>query len=113
MVSTEAIRRGIEKTTDCCAAKDVPNRYFAHVNLAFHFDFPVERPGSKLAAGRAHSVESLHSRLEDSRARDAELRRHSHEVGKGVGLHLLHYFATVRLHCDLADAELSTNLFIQ
>jgi hypothetical protein len=41
-----------------------------------------------------------------------ELRGYSHQVGKRIGLHLLHYFAAVCLHRDFADTEFSTNLFI-
>jgi hypothetical protein len=81
---------------------------------ACYFDFPAERPGSKLSAGgRAHSVESLHSRLKDSRARDAKLRRHPHEVGQRDRIHLAHYVPTVGFHSDLADSQFSANLFVQ
>ena len=44
--------------------------------------------------------------------RGPELRGHSHQVGKRIGLHLLHYFAAVCLHRDFADTEFSTNLLI-
>jgi hypothetical protein len=46
-------------------------------------------------------------------SRELEPRGHLHQLSKGVGLHLLHHFAAMRLHCDLAYAELPANLFIQ
>jgi hypothetical protein len=52
-------------------------------------------------------------RLKDGSAWDAEPRGHSHQVGKGIGLHLLHYVAPVGFHCYLADTEFPTNTFIQ
>src|ERR1700740_2896109 len=42
-----------------------------------------------------------------------ESASHFHQVCNRVGLHLLHHLASVRLHCDLADAELATDLLIQ
>jgi hypothetical protein len=45
--------------------------------------------------------------------RGPESARHPHQVGKGVRFHLLHNLPAVRLHRDLADAELTANLFIQ
>ena len=69
--------------------------------------------GSSQNLAESAQSKALHSRLKDWSAWDAEPRGHSHQVGKGIGLHLLHYFAAVGLHCDLTDAELPTNLFIQ
>ena len=36
-----------------------------------------------------------------------------YQVGERLGLHLLHYLASVCLHGDLTDAELSPDLFVQ
>lgn len=44
---------------------------------------------------------------------DAELRGHLHQVGKRPGFHLLHHLSAVRFHRYLADAKLSTHLFVQ
>jgi hypothetical protein len=46
-------------------------------------------------------------------ARDAEPCSHVHQLGQGRGLHLAHHLAPVRLHGDLADAELGTDLLVQ
>ena len=43
----------------------------------------------------------------------AESRGHCHQIGERVGLHLVHHFAAVCLHRDLAYAEFPTDLFIQ
>src|SRR5262245_7193972 len=46
-------------------------------------------------------------------------RRHTeacslcHEIGEGIGHHFSHHPTTVRLHGDLADAKLKTDLFVQ
>jgi hypothetical protein len=48
--------------------------------------------------------------LNDRSARDAKPRGHSHEVSEGIGVHLLHHFAAVSLHCDLADTKRATDL---
>jgi hypothetical protein len=46
-------------------------------------------------------------------ARGSELRCNIHEVGERAGAHLSHHLASVRLHGNLADAELEADLFIQ
>ena len=38
---------------------------------------------------------------------------HLHQLSEGVGLHLVHHFAAVCLHRDLAYAEFPADLFIQ
>src|SRR5207253_5797000 len=43
----------------------------------------------------------------------AESRGHCHQIGERVSLHLSHHLTPVCLHCDLADVELATDLFIQ
>ena len=43
----------------------------------------------------------------------AEPFGHSHQVGERIGFHLLHHFAPVGFHRNLADAQLPSNLFIQ
>jgi hypothetical protein len=43
----------------------------------------------------------------------AELGRHPHQVGEGIGPHLLHDLPAVRFNCDFAAAQLSSNLFVQ
>ena len=43
---------------------------------------------------------------------ESEPRGHVHQLSEGVGLHFLHHLAAVRLHRDLANAELPTDLFI-
>jgi hypothetical protein len=45
--------------------------------------------------------------------REAESRCHCHQVGQGVGRHLPHYTAPVRLHGDLANAKVVPDLLIQ
>ena len=44
---------------------------------------------------------------------DLESSGHFHQICYGLGFHLLHYLAPVCFHCDLADAELTTDLLIQ
>lgn len=46
-------------------------------------------------------------------AHGAELSIHLHEVSERIGLHLLHYFTSMSLNRDLADAKLAPNLFVQ
>jgi hypothetical protein len=46
-------------------------------------------------------------------ARDAELRRHVHEMRNRVCLHLPHHAAAVGLHRYLADVELRSDLLVQ
>jgi hypothetical protein len=43
---------------------------------------------------------------------EAEPRSHIYQVGQGIGLHFLHHPASMCLHRNFADAELSTHLFI-
>ena len=43
---------------------------------------------------------------------NAEPGGHIHQVGQGFRLHFLHHPASMCLHCDFADAEFATNLFI-
>ena len=45
--------------------------------------------------------------------REAESRCHCHQIGQGVGLHLPHYAAPVRLHGDLTNAKVVPDLLIQ
>jgi hypothetical protein len=40
----------------------------------------------------------------------AESLDHFHQAGERVGLHFLHHLTSVCLDCDLADAELATDL---
>src|SRR2546423_1572684 len=47
------------------------------------------------------------------RRSEAESFGHFHQVGERVGFHLLHHLAPVRLHRDLANPELETDLLIQ
>lgn len=47
------------------------------------------------------------------RSYTTKLGGHFNQGGKGVRFHLLHYLSPMRFHCDLADAEFATNLFIQ
>ena len=42
-----------------------------------------------------------------------KFRSHPHQVSEGIRLHLLHDLPSMRFHCDLADAELAADLFIQ
>ena len=44
--------------------------------------------------------------------RQPELRGHSHQICKRVGLHFLHRLCAVILYCVLMDAEFSAHLFI-
>src|SRR6516162_3922229 len=44
---------------------------------------------------------------------DTELGGHFHQIGQRVGLHFLHHLTSMSLYSDLADAEFSTNLFVQ
>src|SRR5436305_9725509 len=44
---------------------------------------------------------------------ESEPRGHLHQLSEGVRLHLLHHFAAVCLHRDLAYAEFPADLFIQ
>src|SRR5438309_3179690 len=55
-------------------------------------------------------------RSERVRARStckAESRGHCHQIGERVSLHFSHHLTSVCLYCDLADVELSIDLFIQ
>src|SRR5882762_6169437 len=45
--------------------------------------------------------------------RGAESRGHCHQVGEGIGFHLPHDTASVRLYRDLANAQVAPNLFVQ
>ncbi len=45
--------------------------------------------------------------------REAESRCLCHQIGQGVGLHLPHDTAPVRLHGDLANAKVVPDLLIQ
>jgi hypothetical protein len=45
--------------------------------------------------------------------REAESHGYFHQIGEGVGFHFLHHLAPVRLHGDLTNSQLQTNLFIQ
>ena len=47
------------------------------------------------------------------RSCEVESRSQIHKVGKRTCFHLSHHLAPVRLHCNLADIELATDLFIQ
>src|SRR6516165_11924839 len=42
-----------------------------------------------------------------------ELGSHPYQVSEGIRLHLLHDLPSMCLYCDLANAELATNLFVQ
>ena len=44
---------------------------------------------------------------------DVECCGHSHQVGKGIHLHLAHDLTSVGLHRDLTDTELEGDLFVQ
>src|SRR4051812_3912820 len=46
-------------------------------------------------------------------AEDLEPRGDSDEIGYGARLHLPHHLAAVRLHRDLADAELRAHLLVE
>src|SRR5271156_3172909 len=45
--------------------------------------------------------------------REGQSRGHIHQAGQRVGSHLLHHPAPVRLHRDLGNAELATDLLVQ
>ena len=45
--------------------------------------------------------------------RDSKPRSHIYQVGKRGGFHLAHHAASVRLHGNLADAQLEANLLVQ
>jgi hypothetical protein len=47
------------------------------------------------------------------RGSQAECGGHRHQLGKGVGLHLAHHLASVRLDRDFADAKFSADLLVQ
>jgi len=47
------------------------------------------------------------------RNREREPVSHSYELRQRGSVHFSHYFASVRLHRDLADTKLEANLFIQ
>ena len=57
--------------------------------------------------GLSYDVPRIPGRRED------ESHGHLHQVGEGVGFHFLHHLASVRLHGDLTNSQLQTNLFIQ
>src|SRR5215472_10227091 len=44
---------------------------------------------------------------------DSQRGGHPHEVGEGVGLHLTHHLASVRLHGDFGRAESGRDLFVE
>ena len=58
-------------------------------------------------SGRPAGVSAL------QRRREGQSRGHIHQAGQRVGPHLLHHPASVRLHRDLGDAELATDLLVQ
>src|SRR5689334_21073498 len=64
--------------------------------------------GRKYCASRSWSRKSV-----TRRSRNAEASRHVHQVGERSRLHFPHHLATVRLHRDLADSELSSDLLVQ
>src|SRR5271155_1924004 len=45
--------------------------------------------------------------------REGKSRGHIYQAGQRVGPHLLHHSPSVRLHCDLGNAELATDLLVQ
>src|ERR1700733_10506 len=45
-------------------------------------------------------------------SRKAELRGHLNQIGDGIGLHLFHDLASVRLHGNLADAQFAADLLV-
>jgi hypothetical protein len=47
------------------------------------------------------------------RVRGPELSSHPYKLSEGIRLHLLHRLPPMCLYCDLANAELVANLFIQ
>src|SRR5271168_4432285 len=49
---------------------------------------------------------------DDALACDAEACGHVDQIGERGGLHLPHHLAAVRLHGDLADAELAAHLLV-
>ena len=58
-------------------------------------------------SGRPAGVSAL------QRRREGQSRGHIHQAGQRVGPHLLHHPASVRLHRDLGNAELATDLLVQ
>ena len=46
-------------------------------------------------------------------SRRPEFVSHPDQVSEGICLHLLHDLPSMRFSCDLANAELATNLFVQ
>jgi hypothetical protein len=70
------------------------------------------------SAESPHHLRQLYSEgsepvIRARRACKAESHGHRHQIGKRVGLHLLHYFPAVCLHSDLTYAEFATYLFVQ
>src|ERR1700733_11940626 len=57
--------------------------------------------------GRPAGVSAL------QRRREGQSRGHIYQAGERVGPHLLHHPAPVRLHRDLGNAELATDLLVQ
>src|ERR1043166_1079948 len=47
------------------------------------------------------------------RGRQAQFRRHIDEVGQGVGFHLAHHPAAMRLYGNFADPQLEADLLVQ
>ena len=67
------------------------------------------RGGETAAASRRECSRQVGAR----RRLEVEPGAHRHERGQRVRLHLAHYLPAVRLHGDLADAELAADLFIE
>src|SRR5262245_16569653 len=82
---------------------------------------PLMRALHKARRGRIYWTMVLVGVTRWRRGETSALRRwlqpqaggHGHEVGQGVGLHLEHHLAAVRLDGDLTDAELAGDLFVQ
>jgi Zn-finger in ubiquitin-hydrolases and other protein len=80
------------------------------------YDYRTEQffGGPKLHAPQSHPLDQpVPGPLLSLLARESELRCNIHEVGERAGIHLPHHLASVRLHGNLADAELKADLFIQ
>ena len=47
------------------------------------------------------------------RGPQAEARRHRDQIRQGLGFHLAHHLSSMRLHRDLADAEIAADLLVE